>query len=119
MKTKNGSQAIDKLKRTGSKPQSYPVTADKDAARRPQVKGKFFYLGDEKIYIRGVTYGTFRPDDSGNDFPNPEVVEKDFAQMSTNGINVVRIYTPPPIWLLDTALKNKLYVMVGFHGNSM
>jgi hypothetical protein len=60
-----------------------------------------------------VTYGTFRQDDSGNEFHNPEVVEKDFAQMAANGINVVRIYTAPPTWLLDIALQNKLYVMVG------
>jgi cellulose synthase/poly-beta-1,6-N-acetylglucosamine synthase-like glycosyltransferase len=88
-------------------------TSDKDAPKRPQVKGKFFYVGDEKLYIRGVTYGTFRQDDSGNEFHNPEVVEKDFAQMAANGINVVRIYTAPPTWLLDIALQNKLYVMVG------
>jgi glycosyltransferase involved in cell wall biosynthesis len=113
MKTKKGAWAIDKQTRNGSQPQTHTEIADKDAARRPQVKGKFFYVGEEKLYIRGVTYGTFRPDDSGNEFHNPEVVEKDFAHMAAIGINVVRIYTPPPIWLLDIALKNGLYVMIG------
>jgi GT2 family glycosyltransferase len=113
MKTKRRSWVIDQQTGDGSQPQTHPATADKDVARRPQVKGKFFYVGDEKLYLRGVTYGTFRPDDSGNEFPNSDVVEKDFAQMATIGINVVRIYTPPPIWLLDAALKKKLYVMVG------
>jgi len=93
--------------------QIHLVTSEKDTPVRPQVRGKFFYVGDEKLYVRGVTYGTFRPDDSGNEFHNPEVVEKDFAQMAANGINVVRIYTPPPTWLLDIALRNGLYVMAG------
>jgi len=89
------------------------VTSGKDIPNRPQVKGKFFYVGDKKLYIRGVTYGTFRPDESGTEFHNFKVVERDFAQMAACGINVVRIYTPPPIWLMDIALKNGLYVMVG------
>lgn len=80
---------------------------------RPLAKGKFFFIGDEKLYIRGVTYGTFKPDEYGNEFLNPDVVEYDFDQMTANGINVVRVYTAPPIWLLDIALKYKLYVMIG------
>jgi GT2 family glycosyltransferase len=93
--------------------QIHLVTPGKDIPKRPQVKGKFFYVGDEKLWIRGVTYGTFRPDKSGNEFHNPEVVKKDFAHMAAVGINVVRVYTPPPTWLLDIALQKGLYVMVG------
>ena len=33
--------------------------------------------------------------------------------MSASGINAVRVYTPPPFWLLDLALQHGLYVMVG------
>jgi glycosyltransferase involved in cell wall biosynthesis len=93
--------------------QSNLVTYKKIALRRPRAIGKFFYVGDEKLYIRGVTYGTFEPDEYGNEFHNPEVVEEDFAQMAANGINLVRIYTSPPKWLLDIALRYRLYVMVG------
>jgi glycosyltransferase involved in cell wall biosynthesis len=93
--------------------QQINLVTKENAARRPQVKGKFFYVGDEKLYIRGVTYGTFELDEYGNEFHNPEVVEKDFVQMAANGINVVRIYTSPPTWLLDIALQYRLYVMVG------
>jgi glycosyltransferase involved in cell wall biosynthesis len=89
------------------------VAHSKDAPRRPQVKGKFFFVGDEKLYVRGVTYGTFKPDEYGNGFQDPEVVGKDFAQMAANGINLVRIYTAPPKWLLDIALRYRLYVMLG------
>ena len=36
---------------------------------RTVVKGKFIYIGDEKFYIRGVTYGPFRPDENGCRIP--------------------------------------------------
>lgn len=80
---------------------------------RPQVKGKFLYVGLEKLWIRGVTYGTFRPDVSGNEFHDQKAVERDFAQMVANGINAVRTYTTPPPWLLDIAWQQGLYVMAG------
>ncbi len=80
---------------------------------RPHVRGKFLYIGDEKFYIRGVTYGTFRPDDAGDQYPSPETVERDFAAMAANGINAVRTYTVPPRWLLDSAQRHNLRVMVG------
>src|SRR5262245_44518771 len=68
---------------------------------RPRVCGRFLFVGKEKLYVRGVTYGTFRPDENGDEFPAPEVVEHDFAMMAANGINAVRTYTPAPRWLLD------------------
>ena len=82
-------------------------------SNRPQVRGKFIFLGDEKVYLRGVTYGTFRPDKDGNDYPAPAVVERDFNQMVANGINAVRTYTVPPGWVLDKAQQHGLHVMVG------
>ena len=33
--------------------------------------GKSIFLGDEKLYVRGVTYGTFRPDDETQRLPAP------------------------------------------------
>jgi GT2 family glycosyltransferase len=80
---------------------------------RPHIKGKFFYQGDKKFWVRGVTYGTFRPDESGNEFHRREVVAADFSQMAANGINAIRTYTPPPPWLLDNAWQQGLFVMVG------
>ena len=77
------------------------------------VKGKFLCAGDQKLYPRGVTYGPFRPDGRGSDFHQPPVVERDFAQMPLHGINAIRIYTVPPRWLLDAALRHDLRVMVG------
>lgn len=84
------------------------------APARPHIAGKFLARGAEKLYLRGVTYGTFAPGPDGEGYPDPETVDRDFEQMSANGINAVRTYTPPPRWLLDTALRHGLLVMIGF-----
>jgi GT2 family glycosyltransferase len=86
------------------------------ATQRPCVRGKFLFVGNSKFYVRGVTYGTFRPDAGGDEFPCAEVVEKDFTLMAANGLNAVRTYTPPPRWLLDAAERCGLRVMVGLAG---
>ncbi len=81
---------------------------------RPCVRGKFLFVGDEKLYVRGVTYGAFTPDAAGNEYHDLATVERDFAQMAENGINAVRIpHTTPPRALLDIASRYGLWVMVG------
>jgi O-antigen biosynthesis protein len=80
---------------------------------RPRVDGKFIAVGDRRLNVCGVTYGTFAPDAAGCRFPRPDVVERDFAAMTQSGINAVRTYTEPPLWLLDAALRHGLWVMVG------
>jgi glycosyltransferase involved in cell wall biosynthesis len=83
------------------------------AAGRPAARGKSIFLGDRKLYIRGVTYGTFAGSNGSGGFPSPRTVERDFAAMAKNGVNAVRIYTQPPSWLLDLALEHDIRVMVG------
>lgn len=80
---------------------------------RPRVEGRFLFAGAEKLHVRGVTYGTFRPNADGHEFPEPDVVERDFAAMAAAGVNAVRIYTPPAPGLLDAAARHGLRVMVG------
>jgi glycosyltransferase involved in cell wall biosynthesis len=80
---------------------------------RPKVSGKFLLVDGEKFYVRGVTYGTFRPNETGENFPAAEIIEKDFALMTEFGINSVRTYTVPPLHLLDIAQKYNLKVLVG------
>jgi glycosyltransferase involved in cell wall biosynthesis len=80
---------------------------------RPEVRGKFLLRGEEKLYVKGVTYGTFAPDRDGFAFPPRAQVEQDFAAMAVSGVNSVRTYTPPPPWLLDVAHRRGLSVMVG------
>jgi len=66
-------------------------------------EGKFLFDGNEKLYVRGATYGTFAADENGDEFPCAEVVARDFAAMAATGINAVRTYTAPPRRLLDVA----------------
>src|SRR5205823_3497663 len=80
---------------------------------RPRARGKFLFVGEDKLYVRGATYGTFRPDAGGRLYPAPAVVARDFSKMAANGFNAVRTYTVPPRWLLDVAAENGLFVMVG------
>jgi GT2 family glycosyltransferase len=92
---------------------SSPPPVPLSALHRPRVSGKFIYVDDQKLYVRGATYGTFRPDEDGYEYPQPEVVERDFALMAANGVNAIRTYTVPPGWLLDAAQRHNLRVMVG------
>jgi glycosyltransferase involved in cell wall biosynthesis len=80
---------------------------------RPTVRGKFLFAGEQKLWIKGVTYGTFAPDTAEIQFPSPQQVDEDFSGMAANGINSVRTYTVPPLWLLDAACQYGLRVMVG------
>jgi len=82
------------------------------AGIRPEVDGKFFRVGEARLYLRGVTYGPFAPGPDGRPYDPVRTVE-DFTQMSRAGINTVRLYTPPPAWLLDTAAKLGLFVLGG------
>lgn len=80
----------------------------------PKVKGKFIYVGDKKFYVRGVSYGAFKPDENKNEYQDLEKLDNDFALMVENGINTVRIpHTTPPRHLLDIAHKYGLKVMIG------
>jgi glycosyltransferase involved in cell wall biosynthesis len=81
--------------------------------RRPHVRGKFLFVGEEKFWVRGVTYGTFRPDEDGTNYPSPDAVERDFRAIRDAGLNSVRVYTVPPRWLLDLAAARGLRLMIG------
>jgi len=81
--------------------------------QRPCVRGKFLHVGDEKFWVRGVTYGTFRPDGAGVQFPGHALVERDFQAIAAARFNAIRVYTLPPRWLIDVAMAHGLRVMVG------
>jgi GT2 family glycosyltransferase len=87
--------------------------ASGDNAGRPSVLGKFLYAENSKFWVRGVTYGTFRPDATGQEYHDAKTVERDFIQIAGNGFNAIRTYTVPPRWLLDAAQAHGLKVMVG------
>jgi O-antigen biosynthesis protein len=89
------------------------VVAPAQKKDRPRVASKFLFVGNDKLYIRGTTYGTFAPDENETQFPSRERVRSDFALMAANGFNSIRTYTVPPRWLLDVAHQHGLRVMVG------
>jgi glycosyltransferase involved in cell wall biosynthesis len=78
-----------------------------------RVDGKFFRVGAAKHFVKGVTYGPFAPGSHDAQFPELPMVERDFALMVTAGINTVRVFTVPPVWLLDAAQRHGLKVLVG------
>ncbi len=70
-------------------------------------------MGEDKVYLRGVTYGTFARGEHGHLYPSQEVVRADMTRMTTAAINAIRTYTRPPRWLLDLALEHGIWVMAG------
>jgi O-antigen biosynthesis protein len=90
-----------------------PLLAMCPHADRVRVSGKFLTIGDEPFFVRGVTYGPFRPDGQGCEYGTRDKVSRDFALMARAGVNSVRLYTVPPRWLMDEAQARGLKVMVG------
>src|ERR1700723_1475072 len=99
-----------------------PVDAGPAGEERPhaainaapiRVQGKFFFAGAEKYYVKGVTYGPFGPGSHGTQFPERDMVARDFRLMGELGANTLRVFTVPPLWLLDMAAEAGLRVLVG------
>lgn len=97
---------------TSQSPGRSALPAQRPQDGRPRVEGKFLALGGKKLYVRGVTYGPFRPDAESSLYRRSHA-SRAFALMAENGFNAVRLYTVPPSWLLDIASQNGLRVMVG------
>ena len=73
---------------------------------------KFFLEGDRKVFVKGVTYGPFRPDREGRYLGPRDQAGRDLAQMREIGLNVVRIYHAPPRWFLDACAKAGMRVLI-------
>jgi O-antigen biosynthesis protein len=76
-------------------------------------QGKYLFDGAQKFYIRGVSYGPFPPNSRGERYPEPERAAADFALMNRLGANVIRLYVPPPPWMIEAAQKAGLRMMLG------
>jgi GT2 family glycosyltransferase len=79
---------------------------------RPRTHAKFLCIGQQRLYVRGTTYGAFAPNRDGDQFPEPIETMRDFALMNAAGINTLLTYTVPPLWLLDLAQDHGLRVLV-------
>ena len=82
------------------------------ATGRVRRDGKFFRLGADKFYIKGVTYGPFAPNRSNEPFPERKRVRADFEQARELGANCLRIYDVPPNWFMDLATEMGLRLFV-------
>ena len=91
-----------------------PATPARPESACPiRVKGKFFFAGECKHFVKGVTYGPFPIASHGAPFPERDIIEKDFTSMSAAGVNTVRVFTVPPVWLLDAAQRAGLRLLAG------
>jgi O-antigen biosynthesis protein len=75
--------------------------------------GKYLLDGAQKFYFRGVSYGPFTPNSRGERYPERERAVADFALMARLGANVIRLYVPPPPWMVEEAQKAGLRMMLG------
>ncbi len=83
-----------------------------NTASRISVDGKFLRLSGKKFYARGVTYGPFAPNTSGDCFANLAQTKRDLALIQELGANVLRVYNVPPHWFLDLVLAHDLRLLV-------
>jgi glycosyltransferase involved in cell wall biosynthesis len=79
---------------------------------RIRAVAKFFFEGDKKFFVKGVTYGPFKPDAEGNYLGRPEQLEVDLALMREIGLNVLRVYHAPPRWFLDRCEAAAMRVLI-------
>ena len=89
-----------------------PMSAGAESAAL-RVQGKFFFAGEAKFFVKGVTYGPFPSGPDGTQFPGRETVTRDFRLMAEMGANTLRVFTVPPVWLLDLAAAAGLKVLAG------
>lgn len=73
--------------------------------------GKFLRVGNRRFWIRGITYGTFRPNECGEPYPPFDVLREDFRRMREVGINTLRLYTPPSDRIADAAAEEGLMLV--------
>ncbi|MCD6339768.1 MAG: glycosyltransferase [Verrucomicrobia bacterium] len=82
------------------------------SAKRVAADGKFFKLGEERFFVKGLAYGPFRPNANGEPYPEPEKADCDLILARELGANLLRVYQPPPTWFLDLAARRGLRLLV-------
>ncbi len=82
------------------------------APERVRAVAKFFFEGDRKFFVKGVTYGPFKPDVHGDYLGTLEQLDRDLALMRELGVNLLRIYHHPPLWFLDRCAAAGLRVLI-------
>jgi glycosyltransferase involved in cell wall biosynthesis len=76
--------------------------------------GKFLQLADGTAhFVRGVSYGPFKPNSRGEPFPEDERLAADLRHIAALGLNTVRLYEPPTAAVLREVEVLGLRLMVG------
>ncbi len=88
-----------------------PVSAI-EAMPPVHARAKFFFVGERKFFVKGVTYGPFPPNEDGDYLPPPDRVREDFRLMSEMGANLIRIYHVPPAWFLNLCREGGIRVLI-------
>jgi hypothetical protein len=66
----------------------------------------------KKWLLRGVAYGPFAPNTTGEPYPEAAQLEQDLAQIASLGFNTIRLYEPS-MTVVDAALRHGLHVLLG------
>jgi O-antigen biosynthesis protein len=77
-----------------------------------RVSGKLFRAGEQDWYLKGFTYGPFRPNVENQHVPEPDQLRADLGDMQRLGCTAIRLYHPPTIDFLDLALQHDIRVMI-------
>ena len=81
---------------------------------RVEAAGKFLRLADGTAhFVRGVSYGPFKPNSRGEPFPEDERLATDLRHISGLGFNTVRLYEPPTDAVLREVETLGLRLIVG------
>ena len=65
----------------GTASQATSLDVANGAPSRVRAAAKFFFQGDQKFFVKGITYGPFKPDRDGNFLGRPEQVDIDLRLM--------------------------------------
>lgn len=76
--------------------------------------GKFLQLADgSPHFLRGVTYGPFKPNSRGEPFPEDPQLAVDLRHIAALGFNTLRLYEPPTAVVLREVEALGLRLIVG------
>lgn len=93
-------------------PSAHTTTAN--LAARVVTAGKFLQLaGGAPFFMRGVSYGPFKPNSRGEPFPEDDRLASDLRHIATLGFNTVRIYELPTPAVLREVESKGLRLIVG------
>jgi O-antigen biosynthesis protein len=67
----------------------------------------------QKVTLRGITYGPFKPNLAGDSLPAEPQLRSDLQHIASLGFNVVRLYEPPSVEMLEVCRELSLRLFVG------